>query len=79
MGIERGTNIVRDDLIFGYDTGHGVSNNTTATRFYPGEPTTNLQSSVQHADGQLYAVQSVAVSYVGEEDGAYKILITKIG
>ena len=72
MGIARGTNIVRDNLIFGYDTGHGVSNNTTATRFYPGEPTTNLQSSVQHADGQLYAVQSVAVSYVGEEDGYSK-------
>lgn len=69
MGISKLTNIVRDGLIFGYDTGHGVSNNTTATRFNKGEPTTNLQSSVQHADGQLYAVQSVSVAYVGEEDG----------
>ena len=69
MGIARGTNIVRDNLIFGYDTGHGVSNNTTATRFNKGEPTTNMVSSVQHGSGQLAAVQSVAVTYVGEEDG----------
>ena len=41
MGIARGTNIVRDGLVFGYDTGYGVADNSTATRFYPGEPTTN--------------------------------------
>jgi hypothetical protein len=41
MGIARGTNIIRDGLIYGYDTGYGVANNETATRFYPGEPTTN--------------------------------------
>ncbi len=64
-----GPNLVKNDLVFGFDTGYSVANNTTATRFYPGEPTTNLQSSVQHADGQLYAVQSVSVAYVGEEDG----------
>ena len=42
MGIHRGLNIVRDGLLFGYDTGYGVADNSTATRFYPGEPTTNL-------------------------------------
>jgi hypothetical protein len=41
MGIARGLNIIRDGLIYGYDTGQGVSDNETATRFYPGEPTTN--------------------------------------
>jgi len=41
MGIARGTNIVRDGLVYGYDTGYGVADNHTATRFYPGEPTTN--------------------------------------
>jgi hypothetical protein len=69
MGIARGTNIVRDGLKFGYDNGYGVSNNTTATRFNKGEPTTNMVSSVQHGSGQLLAVQSVSVAYVGEEDG----------
>lgn len=42
MGIARGTNIVRDGLVFGYDTGYGIANNNTATRFYPGETTENL-------------------------------------
>tara|TARA_B110000977_G_scaffold171080_1_gene222284 strand:- start:295 stop:1431 length:1137 start_codon:yes stop_codon:yes gene_type:complete len=41
MGIHRGPNLVKDDLVFGYDTGYGVADNSTATRFYPGEPTTN--------------------------------------
>ena len=64
-----GPKLTNDDLVFGYDTGYGVANNTTSTRFYPGEPTTNMVSSVQHGSGQLVAVQSVSVSYVGEEDG----------
>jgi hypothetical protein len=42
MGIARGPNIVRDGLVFGYDTGYGVANNNTATRFYPGQPAVNL-------------------------------------
>jgi hypothetical protein len=29
-------------LVFGYDTGIGVSTNDVATRLYPGDPTTNL-------------------------------------
>ena len=42
MGIARGPNLVKDDLVFGYDSGYGVADNNTATRFYPGEPTVNL-------------------------------------
>jgi hypothetical protein len=42
MGIHRGPNTVKDDLVFGYDTGDGVADNSTATRFYPGESTINL-------------------------------------
>lgn len=41
MGIARGTNIVRDGLIYGYDTGYGAADKNTSTRFYPGRPTTN--------------------------------------
>lgn len=44
MGIFRGPNIVRDGLVFGYDTGYGVADNSTATRYYPGEPATNYLS-----------------------------------
>tara|TARA_B110000259_G_scaffold71931_1_gene84574 strand:+ start:1796 stop:2986 length:1191 start_codon:yes stop_codon:yes gene_type:complete len=36
-----GPNLTNDDLVFGYDTGYGVADNSTATRFYPGEPATN--------------------------------------
>jgi hypothetical protein len=41
MGIHRGPNLIKEDLVFGYDTGYGVSDNTTATRFYPGKPISN--------------------------------------
>lgn len=41
MGIARGTNIVRDGLIFGYDTGYGVASGNESTRFSKGQPTTN--------------------------------------
>ena len=42
MAIVRGTNIVRANLVYGYDTGYGVADKNTSTRFYPGRPTTNL-------------------------------------
>jgi hypothetical protein len=44
MATDVGTNIVEDDLIFGFDSGYGVADNSTATRFYPGEPTVNYVS-----------------------------------
>lgn len=37
-----GPHIIKDGLVFGYDTGYGVADNDTATRFYPGKPTTNI-------------------------------------
>ena len=53
MATTGGPNIVRDGLVFGYDTGHGVADNNTPTRFYPGENTANLFPSpnfTNHAD-----------------------------
>jgi hypothetical protein len=41
-----GPKLTNEDLVFGYDTGYGVADNTTDTRFYPGEPTTNATPSV---------------------------------
>jgi hypothetical protein len=40
-----GPKLTNKDLVFGYDTGYGIANNSIATRFYPGEPTTNLLPS----------------------------------
>jgi len=36
MGVNRGPKIVTDGLVFGYDA------DDRSTRYYPGEPTTNL-------------------------------------
>jgi len=36
-----GPNISLDGLVFGYDTGYGIADNVTSTRFYPGKPTSN--------------------------------------
>ena len=36
-----GPNVEIDGLVFGYDTGYGVADNSTATRHYPGKPTSN--------------------------------------
>lgn len=44
MATDIGANIVGDNLIFGLDSGYGVADNSTATRFYPGEPTVNYVS-----------------------------------
>ena len=37
-----GPHIIKDGLVFGYDTGYGIADNDTATRFYAGKPTTNI-------------------------------------
>lgn len=42
MSVAVATNIAKNDLFFGYDTGHDVANPSNITRFFPGEPTTNL-------------------------------------
>ncbi|MDA8940733.1 LamG domain-containing protein [bacterium] len=44
MGIHRGPNIEKGGLVFGYDTGYGLSGIDTTTRFYRGKPTTNYLS-----------------------------------
>ena len=43
MATNGGGKIIRDGLVFGYDSGYGVANNSTPTKFYKGEQTTNLK------------------------------------
>jgi hypothetical protein len=43
-----GPHIKRDGLVFGYDTGYGIADNRAETRFYPGEPTTNILPSPEN-------------------------------
>ena len=41
MGIARGPNLIKDNLVFGYDTGYGIADNKTSTRFYAGKSVDN--------------------------------------
>ena len=50
MGIARGTNIITDGLIYGYDTGFGVADKDTKTRFYQGKPSSNLLQNTTALD-----------------------------
>ena len=45
MGIYRGLGVVNDGLVFGYDTGYPISDNTVTNRFNQGKPSTNLVSA----------------------------------
>lgn len=49
MGIHRGPNMEKGGLIFGYDSGHGVCDNHTSSRFYQGKPTTNTWNKDTHS------------------------------
>jgi len=51
MGIYRGPGVINDGLVFGYDTGYGIADNTTATRFYPGEQTVNYTTDTPSQGG----------------------------
>ena len=42
MATAGGPNIERDGLVFGYDTSYGIDTNNISSRFYSGEPATNL-------------------------------------
>ena len=67
MGIVRGTNIVTDGLVVGYDTGYGVADNETSTRFYPGAPAVNLNTDPYHSTKS--AGDTVSLSAWGGDTG----------
>jgi hypothetical protein len=46
-----GPKTINNGLVYGYDTGYGVADNHTATRFYPGEPTINQISDTPSNQG----------------------------
>ena len=53
-----GPRLVNDNLKVAYDTGYGIANNDTATRFYPGEPTSNLLLSTEAFDNTSHWARS---------------------
>jgi hypothetical protein len=58
-----GPHLIKDNLIFGYDTGYGIADNNTSTRFYPGEPTVNSLAST--------AVGSSGITFGSDSGGTY--------
>ena len=58
-----GPHLIKDNLIFGYDTGYGVADNNTSTRFYPGEPTVNSLANT--------AVGSSGITFGSDSGGTY--------
>ena len=46
-----GPHIIKDGLVFGYDTGYGIADNDTATRFYPGANTVNYTTDTPSQGG----------------------------
>jgi hypothetical protein len=42
MATNVGIDNIKENLVFGYDTGYGIADNDTPTRLYTGESTTNL-------------------------------------
>tara|TARA_R110000803_G_scaffold111434_3_gene179846 strand:- start:1 stop:1230 length:1230 start_codon:yes stop_codon:yes gene_type:complete len=47
-----GPKLTNDNLVFGYDTGYGIADNATATRFYPGQPSVNLFGDISNANAR---------------------------
>jgi len=46
-----GPNLVKNGLIFGIDTGYGIADNSTATKFYPGGQTVNYTTDTPSQGG----------------------------
>ena len=42
MGIARGPNLIKNSMVWGFDTGYGIADNYTTTRFYKGKPVDNM-------------------------------------
>ena len=79
MGIHRGPNTVKDGLVFGYDTGYGVADNSTATRFYPGEATANIFSNPNFANHTDVTVGTTSVIKQDFGDGRIGIQMIQAG
>ena len=79
MGIARGTNIVRDGLLYGYDTGYGVADPGESTRFYKGKPTTNIASGAAFIHDTASGSAGSCVDAPEKGPGWKKVTITAIG
>ena len=74
-----GPKLISKDLVFGYDTGYGVADNATATRFYPGEATTNqADTDAKRNWGTHNGATSSTTTAPEKGPGWKKLIITNI-
>ena len=74
MGIYRGPGVVNDGLVFGYDTGYPISDNTTNNRFNKGQPATNNTIAANYSwygDGSNQSFANKGVVEVTDESLKY--------
>ena len=74
MSVTRGTNIITKDLMFGYDTGYGVSSLKKSTRFYPGRPATNTikTGATWHGDGGNQSIGNKGFTVITDNNLKYE-------
>lgn len=73
-----GPNLLQENLLFGYDTGYGVANKNTGTRFYAGEDTTNLipLTTFNNASNWTGGGWSGGMAYSTEYDNTLEFTVT---
>ncbi len=83
--MKTGPDIVKDGLVFGYDTGYPSADNETSLRFNKGEPVTNLFTTVGNAStvdqNVTFSVNGTGTFKrvaVGTEIGNYKVKDTDV-
>lgn len=69
MGIVLGVNTISRGLVFGFDTNHGVADNDTSTRFYPGEPTTNVLATTAFGSSGITLGSDAGGTYLQTNSG----------
>ena len=74
-----GPHIIKDGLVFGYDTGYGIADNVTGTRFYPGKPGTNLVTGQATAFSNWSGLTGTSTYYTTAEGNQGVHLITTSG
>lgn len=79
MGINRGPNLIKDNLVFGYDTGYGVADPGLSTRFYKGKPTVNIASGDAFIHDTSSGGAGSVVDAPEKGPGWKKVTITAIG
>ena len=74
-----GPHIIKDGLVFGYDTGYGIADPGLSTRFYKGKPTTNIASGAAFIHDTSGGSAGSCVDAPEKGPGWKKVTITAIG